>query len=131
MVTTEGKTMRAISTEVTNEERVQPRAARSTWGVAWRSGLAGLILQLSIVAALLLQGLIQAGLPGHMARRLEEFGVYIGPGGAAALLHAGRRAVGAAAGAQRRGGRAAAHGLGQRRDLRCGYSRRHRPAQRL
>jgi hypothetical protein len=80
MVTTEGKTMRAISTEVTNEERVQPHAARSTWGVAWRSGLAGLILQLSIVAALLLQGLIQAGLPGHMARRLEDFGVYIGLG---------------------------------------------------
>jgi hypothetical protein len=65
---------------MTNEGRVQPRVARTTWGVAWRSGLAGLILQLSIIAALLLQGLIQAGLPGHMARRIEDFGVYIGLG---------------------------------------------------
>jgi hypothetical protein len=72
--------MSAISTEMTNEGWVQLRAARTTRGVAWRSALAGLILQLSIVAAMLLQGLIQAGLPGHMARRLEEFGVYMGLG---------------------------------------------------
>lgn len=67
--------MGAISTDLTIS--LQARA-RTTWGVAWLSGLAGLILQLSIIAALLLQGVIQAGLPGHMARRLEEFGMYIG-----------------------------------------------------
>jgi hypothetical protein len=82
-VITESKTMSAISTEMTNKGRVQPHAARTTWGVAWRGGLAGLILQLSIIAAMLLLGLIQAGLPGHMARRLEEFGMY---SGLAALL---------------------------------------------
>lgn len=66
--------MGAISTDLTTSLQAPVRTTR---GVAWRSGLAGLILQLSIIAAMLLLGLIQAGLPGHMARRLEDFGVYI------------------------------------------------------
>jgi hypothetical protein len=69
--------MSAMSTELVTADKVAPRPVRTTRGVAWRSGLAGLILQISIVAAFLLLGLVQAGLPGHMARRLEELGMYI------------------------------------------------------
>ena len=69
--------MSAMSTELVTTGQAAPRPVRTTRGVAWRSALAGLILQLSIVAAFLLLGLIQAGLPGHMARRLEEVGPYV------------------------------------------------------
>lgn len=69
--------MSAISTGMMTEDESPASPVRTTRGVAWRSALAGLILQISIIAAMLLLGLIQAGLPSHMARRLEEFGMYI------------------------------------------------------
>lgn len=68
--------MSAVSTDIASSRSASALPVRTAWGVAWRGALAGLILQFSIVAAFLLLGLIQAGLPGHMARRLEDAGPY-------------------------------------------------------
>ena len=68
--------MGVISSSVAGEDRALTLPVRMERRVGLRSALAGLILQAAVVAAFVALALLAAGLPGHMARQLEQIGQY-------------------------------------------------------
>ena len=61
------------STAAADERPLRPTAGVGQ-RIAWRSGLAGLILQGAVIATFVFGMLLTASLPSHLARRLESSG---------------------------------------------------------
>ncbi|WP_423223079.1 hypothetical protein [Candidatus Amarolinea aalborgensis] len=66
--------MNTTSSAAAADERSLGPTAGAGQRIAWRSGLAGLILQGAVIATFVFGMLLTASLPSHLARRLENSG---------------------------------------------------------
>ncbi len=69
-----GEIMNTTSSAAAADERSLRPTDRASQRIAWRSGLAGLILQGAVIATFVFGMLLTASLPSHLARRLESSG---------------------------------------------------------